>query len=113
MGAVSIRLMPYSSAERQVAMASFSGTSPHSLPPMAQVPRPMRETCVLFRENCSIANRLQCRGAEKCVYQRRMCAGNFSAVIFEDWFGGTGDAGCGWCKIVCESAGVAGWAAAV
>src|ERR1035437_5585186 len=44
MGAVSIRLMPRSIALRQVATAISSGTAPHSSPPMAQVPRPIRDT---------------------------------------------------------------------
>src|ERR1035437_5161520 len=44
MGAVSMRLMPRSRALRQVATATHSGTAPQSSPPMAQVPRPIRET---------------------------------------------------------------------
>src|ERR1700691_386289 len=47
MGAVSMKLMPRSSALRQVAIAASSGTTPHSRPPIAQVPRPMRETSAL------------------------------------------------------------------
>src|SRR5258708_6742331 len=44
MGAVSIRLMPRSIALKQVAIAASAATAPHSEPPIAQVPRPTRET---------------------------------------------------------------------
>src|SRR6516164_7678845 len=47
-GAVSISVMPRSSAEQMVRIDRSSSVPPHIQPPIAHVPRPMRETfCVM------------------------------------------------------------------
>ena len=44
MGAVSISVTPRSTAERIVAIDRASSVPPHIQPPIAHVPRPIRET---------------------------------------------------------------------
>jgi hypothetical protein len=58
-GAVSMRLMPHSRAPRQVEMATSSGIAPQSRPPIAQVPRPIRETAMPAMVVVSMHNILQ------------------------------------------------------
>src|ERR1035437_6965705 len=70
MGAVSMRLMPRSRALRQVATATSSGTAPQSSPPMAQVPRPIRETFTPAMVVVSMHNILSVAQGAGCYFKQ-------------------------------------------